>query len=104
MPPGGDGLYYFYAHVRVTVSKFARFEIRRNGAVFCQVWEDERDGNDSPASSCGAVVTLLEGTTVLHYFVLNLLRAYEPLLPLFKTCKQSEFVHTVAAMTEFSSF
>ena len=80
MPPGGDGLYYFYAHVRVTDSKFARFEIRRNGAVFCQVWEDERDGNDSPASSCGAVVTLVEGSTVLHYFVSSLLGRYQTFL------------------------
>ena len=61
MQPGGDGLYYFYAHFRVNAPKFARLDIRRNGGVFCVVWEDERDGNDSPASSCGAVITLVEG-------------------------------------------
>ena len=61
MPPGGDGLYFFYANFRVLNPKFAQFLMRRNGGNFCVIWEDERDGNDSPASSCGAVVTLVEG-------------------------------------------
>lgn len=71
MPPGGDGLYYFYAHFHVNGPKFARFDIRRNGGVFCVVREDERNGNDNPASSCGAVVTLVEGYTVLHFLCLE---------------------------------
>ena len=71
MPPGGDGVYYFYAHFGVNAPKFARLDMRRNVGVFCMVREDERNGNDNPASSCGAVVILVEGSTVLHFLYLE---------------------------------
>ena len=77
VPPGGDGLYYFYAHFGVNAPKLARLDMRRNGGVFCVVREDERNGNDIPASSCGAVVTLVEGSTVLHFLCLEFVWAHQ---------------------------
>ena len=91
MPPGGDGLYYFYAHFRVLNPKFAQFFMRRNGWVFCVIWEDERDGNDSPASSCGAVVTLVEDSV---FFSFNLFPKY----PFFQVDYQLLTTSDVCAM------
>ena len=61
MPPGGDGLYYLYTHIRLNAAKNGQFRLRKSRTVLCVAFQDGVDGNDSPASSCGAVATLVEG-------------------------------------------
>ena len=58
VPPGADGLYFFYAHFQLDVGKSAQIDIRHNGARLCTMAEDESIGGDFPGSSCAATVLL----------------------------------------------
>ena len=61
VPSGGTGLYYFFTHFIVQDGLSATFRIEHNGAAICDAAEDETEGGDQPATSCGAVVLLAEG-------------------------------------------
>ena len=63
-PSGGAGLYYFYVHVLVGLDKFAWVNIRHNGVTVAMMNEDENNGGDNPAASCGAVIMIQEGNNV----------------------------------------
>ena len=60
VPPGGDGLYYFYTHLQFLPDEYSNFIIRLNGDDLCDVFEDN-DNGDYGMSSCGAAVVLEEG-------------------------------------------
>ena len=64
VPSGGAGLYYFFAHFIVQDGLYATFRIEHNGAAVCDAAEDESEGGDQPATSCGAVVLLAEGKSI----------------------------------------
>ena len=65
MPSGGGGLYFFYVNLLSDDQEIATFDIRVNGATMCHSYNDENNSgvNDRGSSSCGIVVTLVEGNS-----------------------------------------
>ena len=61
VPPGGEGLYYFYAHFYYQSSEFARFNIRENGQIRCTTTESNVNSGDYGSSSCAITAVLQEG-------------------------------------------
>ena len=63
MPPGGDGLYFFYISFRVSDQERAVFRIRKNGGEVCRAVADFDNAgvNDSGMISCGTVEMVVEG-------------------------------------------
>ena len=62
VPPGGEGLYYFYAHFFYEVSQFARFNVLVNGNIRCTTAESDVNSGDYGSSSCAVTTVLQEGT------------------------------------------
>ena len=61
VPSGGAGLYFVYAAFSYNVGHQATFLIESTDGIVCTVNEDETNGGDSAAGSCGAVLVLQEG-------------------------------------------
>ena len=64
VPPGGEGLYYFYAHFRYESSEFARLNIRENGDIRWTTTESNLNSGDYASSSCAITAVLQEGMCV----------------------------------------
>ena len=76
MPPGGAGLYFFFIiNFLSGVQEYSDFLIRVNGAIICRAYTDINSSgvNDRANPSCGAVVTLAQGTCLLLLLLLLLL-------------------------------
>ena len=63
MPPGEDGLYFFYFNLRLSDQERAAFRITKNGREVCRaVTEfDNSPGNDFGMISCGTLQLVVEG-------------------------------------------
>ena len=61
VPPGGGGLYYFYAHLQFYPDETGIFNIRHNGRHVCDIYEQNDGSGDWGMSSCGAVMVVEEG-------------------------------------------
>ena len=79
VPPGGDGLYYFYTHLQFLPDEYSNFIIRLNGDDLCDVFEDN-DNGDYGMSSCGAAVVLEEGKSHSLYGIVLALKTFFILL------------------------
>ena len=62
VPLDKDGLYYFYAHIVITVNSWGRFELMKNSETLCVM---DGDSNDSPTDhdtiTCAATRWLKTG-------------------------------------------
>ena len=68
VPPGGDGMYFFYIFMTVDPGEYALFEIRINNVRMCSAHGDhDTSGSDLPATSCGVVASLSAGN---HMFTI----------------------------------
>ena len=66
VPPGGDGMYFFYIFMTVDWGEYALFEIRINNVRMCSANGDlDILGSDLPAASCGVVASLSAGNHML---------------------------------------
>ena len=73
MPPGGDGLYFFYINFFVQDQEAANFVIRKNGSGICRTISDmDQIGvNDNTMASCAAIELVNEG----NYSILLILHS-----------------------------
>ena len=62
VPPGGDGVYYFYFYTQADPLEYAIFLIRHNSTDICACKGDQtQNPGDETSTSCGAVSVLNEG-------------------------------------------
>ena len=69
MPPGGDGLYYFSAHLVVSPGEAGIFDMTLNDDLICTAAPDHsHNGADDWASgTCSAVVDVVAGDIHIFY-------------------------------------
>ena len=62
VPPGGDGMYFFYIFMKVDWGEYALFEIRINNVRMCSANGDHDTlASDNPSATCGVVASLTAG-------------------------------------------
>ena len=63
MPPGGDGLYFFYISFKLSDQERATFRITKNAAGACRAETDFDNAgvNDKGMISCGTIQLVVEG-------------------------------------------
>ena len=68
MPPGGDGVYYFSAHLTINQDDIGIFAMQLNGDVICSALGDQNTSGtgDSGATSCSAIAEAVAGTNSIH--------------------------------------
>ena len=62
VPSGGAGLYYLYAHFLFEAGNLVWIRMQVNGADLCVAFEDGLNAISYGGASCGAVVSLQEGS------------------------------------------
>ena len=65
VPPGGDGLYYLYAHFLFNRGKLVWIRMQVNDLDLCVAFEDGVNAPSYGGGSCGAVVPLQEGSLTM---------------------------------------
>ena len=67
MPPGGDGLYFFYINFFVQDQEGADFVIVKNGGEICRTLSDMNSSgaNDNTMAPCAAIELMMEGSYLI---------------------------------------
>ena len=70
MPPGGNGMYFFYIFVTVDFGEYGMFEIRINEERMCSAYGDHDNlSTDYPSASCGIVAYVEAGKLGVFFFL-----------------------------------
>ena len=68
VPPGGDGLYYFFLYLTTISTEFAYFDITVNSEILCLAIADLSQANsgDVWGTSCSGITEVMEGKFVAY--------------------------------------
>ena len=71
VPPGGDGLYFFYMNLRLSDQESAYFRIMKNAAEACRAVTDFDNAgvNDFGMISCGTLDLVAEGNNLSSFVI-----------------------------------
>ena len=69
VPPGGDGVYYFFTYLLVQPGEYSYFDMTLNDDVICTAYGDHNHNgtSDYAPGSCSAVVDVAAGDVEFQF-------------------------------------